>query len=169
MPQGTPDPSCCDSARPTPISRSSSRRGTPTPASESRQFVPALAALYPTMEFAKVDALASTSDSTSCSWRCRTVTASTSSPSSSNEAMTVVDLGADFRLKRLEDYREWYAHEHDAPQLLASSVYGLVERHRTRARRRDADRRARLLPDGERPGARTVPRRRTHRTNAASS
>jgi N-acetyl-gamma-glutamyl-phosphate reductase len=42
----------------------------------------------------------------------------------------VVDLGADFRLKDEEDYRTWYGDAHAAPTLLASSVYGLVERHR---------------------------------------
>jgi len=42
----------------------------------------------------------------------------------------VVDLGADFRLKSADDYKRWYGHDHQATELLASSVYGLVERHR---------------------------------------
>ena len=42
----------------------------------------------------------------------------------------VVDLGADFRLRDRSAYREWYGDEHDAPDLLDSAVYGLVERHR---------------------------------------
>ncbi len=42
----------------------------------------------------------------------------------------VVDLGADFRLKDAADYPHWYGSAHDAPELLATSVYGLVERHR---------------------------------------
>jgi N-acetyl-gamma-glutamyl-phosphate reductase len=42
----------------------------------------------------------------------------------------VVDLGADFRLKDAKDYQRWYGHDHLAAELLASSVYGLVERHR---------------------------------------
>jgi N-acetyl-gamma-glutamyl-phosphate reductase len=42
----------------------------------------------------------------------------------------VVDLGADFRLRQVEEYQQWYGHEHAAPHLLALSVYGLVERHR---------------------------------------
>ncbi|MGA7834748.1 MAG: N-acetyl-gamma-glutamyl-phosphate reductase [Acidimicrobiales bacterium] len=42
----------------------------------------------------------------------------------------VVDLGADFRLKNALDYPAWYGHEHAASELLALSVYGLVERHR---------------------------------------
>src|SRR5665213_504260 len=42
----------------------------------------------------------------------------------------VVDLGADFRLKSDTDYHQWYGSAHLAPELLATSVYGLVERHR---------------------------------------
>ena len=44
--------------------------------------------------------------------------------------VTVVDLGADFRLRDAADYDEWYASAHRAPELLADAVYGLVERHR---------------------------------------
>ncbi len=42
----------------------------------------------------------------------------------------VVDLGADFRLKEEQAYLDWYGQPHLAPELLARSVYGLVERHR---------------------------------------
>ena len=42
----------------------------------------------------------------------------------------VVDLGADFRLKDAQEYHDWYGQRHVAPELLARSVYGLVERHR---------------------------------------
>jgi N-acetyl-gamma-glutamyl-phosphate reductase len=42
----------------------------------------------------------------------------------------VIDLSADFRLKSAEIYKEFYAHEHPAPELLAKSVYGLPEIHR---------------------------------------
>ncbi len=42
----------------------------------------------------------------------------------------VVDLGADFRLSSSADYAQWYGHEHAAPDLLGTAVYGLVERHR---------------------------------------
>jgi len=42
----------------------------------------------------------------------------------------VIDLSADFRLKDAEVYREFYAHEHAAPELLAKSVYGLPEVYR---------------------------------------
>lgn len=43
---------------------------------------------------------------------------------------TVVDLGADFRLRDPAAYAAWYGQEHSAPGLLAQAVYGLVERHR---------------------------------------
>jgi N-acetyl-gamma-glutamyl-phosphate reductase len=41
----------------------------------------------------------------------------------------VIDLSADFRLKSAAVYKEFYAHEHPAPELLAQSVYGLPEIH----------------------------------------
>jgi N-acetyl-gamma-glutamyl-phosphate reductase len=41
----------------------------------------------------------------------------------------VVDLSADFRLKDRAVYEEWYK-AHEAPDLLASAVYGLPERYR---------------------------------------
>jgi N-acetyl-gamma-glutamyl-phosphate reductase len=43
----------------------------------------------------------------------------------------VIDLSADFRLKSAALYKEYYAHDHPAPDLLAKSVYGLPEIHRT--------------------------------------
>ncbi len=43
---------------------------------------------------------------------------------------TVIDLSADFRLKSADVYKEFYAHEHPAPELLAKSVYGLPEIYR---------------------------------------
>ena len=42
----------------------------------------------------------------------------------------VVDVGADFRLRDPELYRQWYDLEHSAPQLLAEAVYGLPELNR---------------------------------------
>lgn len=42
----------------------------------------------------------------------------------------VIDLSADFRLRDAEIYREFYAHEHPAPDLLARAVYGLPEFYR---------------------------------------
>jgi N-acetyl-gamma-glutamyl-phosphate reductase len=43
---------------------------------------------------------------------------------------TVIDLSADFRLKSAEIYKEFYAHDHPAPDLLKKSVYGLPEIYR---------------------------------------
>ena len=51
-------------------------------------------------------------------------------PQLRERGVTVVDLGADFRLKDPADYVEWYGAAHTAPALLADAVYGLVERHR---------------------------------------
>jgi N-acetyl-gamma-glutamyl-phosphate reductase len=48
----------------------------------------------------------------------------------------VVDLSADFRLRELETYREWYG-EHGAPALLGHAVYGLPELHREEVRGAD--------------------------------
>ncbi|MEI6075524.1 MAG: N-acetyl-gamma-glutamyl-phosphate reductase [Verrucomicrobiota bacterium] len=42
----------------------------------------------------------------------------------------VIDLSADFRLKSAAIYREFYGHEHPAPDLLKQSVYGLPEIYR---------------------------------------
>jgi N-acetyl-gamma-glutamyl-phosphate reductase len=42
----------------------------------------------------------------------------------------VIDLSADFRLKSPEIYKEFYAHNHPAPDLLAQAVYGLPEVYR---------------------------------------
>jgi N-acetyl-gamma-glutamyl-phosphate reductase len=42
----------------------------------------------------------------------------------------VIDLSADFRLKDVSEYGDWYSVEHPAPELLDTSVYGLTELHR---------------------------------------
>jgi N-acetyl-gamma-glutamyl-phosphate reductase len=42
----------------------------------------------------------------------------------------VIDLSADFRLKSAAVYKEFYAHDHPAPELLKKSVYGLPEIYR---------------------------------------
>src|SRR3989441_248864 len=42
----------------------------------------------------------------------------------------VVDLSADFRLRDVALYEEWYKHKHPAPALLETAVYGLCERYR---------------------------------------
>jgi len=47
-----------------------------------------------------------------------------------NAGCVVIDLSADFRLKSAEIYKEFYAHDHPAPELLKKSVYGLPEVYR---------------------------------------
>jgi N-acetyl-gamma-glutamyl-phosphate reductase len=42
----------------------------------------------------------------------------------------VVDLSADFRLRDISQYAEWYGGEHKAPELQKEAVYGLTELHR---------------------------------------
>jgi N-acetyl-gamma-glutamyl-phosphate reductase len=74
------------------------------------EHLPALAAAYPSTRFAPTSALGSTE-----------LVA---------RGVQVVDLGADFRLKKPDEYLTWYGEAHRAPDLLATSVYGLVERHR---------------------------------------
>jgi N-acetyl-gamma-glutamyl-phosphate reductase len=46
----------------------------------------------------------------------------------------VIDLSADFRIKNAATYREFYGHEHGAPNLLADAVYGLPEIYRDKIR-----------------------------------
>jgi N-acetyl-gamma-glutamyl-phosphate reductase len=46
----------------------------------------------------------------------------------------VLDLSADFRLKSAATHREFYGHEHPAPELLARAVYGLPELRREQIR-----------------------------------
>jgi N-acetyl-gamma-glutamyl-phosphate reductase len=45
----------------------------------------------------------------------------------------VVDLSADFRLRDMDTYRQWYG-EHGAPQLFGEGVYGLTELYREQLR-----------------------------------
>lgn len=51
----------------------------------------------------------------------------------------VIDLAADFRLRQLVDWEQWYGMPHACPELLAEAVYGLPEVNR------DAIRKARLV------------------------
>ncbi|MCX7796318.1 MAG: N-acetyl-gamma-glutamyl-phosphate reductase [bacterium] len=39
----------------------------------------------------------------------------------------VIDIGSDFRLKNLSDYKKWYEFEHQYPQLVNEAVYGIPE------------------------------------------
>jgi N-acetyl-gamma-glutamyl-phosphate reductase len=43
----------------------------------------------------------------------------------------VIDLSADFRVRSAAVYKDFYAHDHPAPDLLAQAVYGLPEVYRT--------------------------------------
>ena len=47
-----------------------------------------------------------------------------------NLGCRVIDLSADFRLRSADIYKEFYAHDHPAPELLARAVYGLPEVYR---------------------------------------
>lgn len=47
-----------------------------------------------------------------------------------NGGCTVIDLSADFRLRSAAVYKDFYAHDHPAPDLLARAVYGLPEVYR---------------------------------------
>jgi len=42
----------------------------------------------------------------------------------------IIDLGADFRLKSLEEWKTWYLCDHLAPELIGKFVYGLPEIHK---------------------------------------
>lgn len=46
----------------------------------------------------------------------------------------IIDLSADFRLKDVKVYEEWYKIEHKAPQFLEEAVYGLCEVNRESVR-----------------------------------
>ncbi|HEY2343771.1 MAG TPA: N-acetyl-gamma-glutamyl-phosphate reductase [Chthoniobacteraceae bacterium] len=49
--------------------------------------------------------------------------------------LRVLDLSADFRLKDLVAYEEYYGESHDAPELAGESVYGLPEHYREQIRK----------------------------------
>jgi N-acetyl-gamma-glutamyl-phosphate reductase len=46
----------------------------------------------------------------------------------------VIDLSADFRVRNAAVYREFYGHDHPAPELLGKAVYGLPEVYRAEIR-----------------------------------
>jgi N-acetyl-gamma-glutamyl-phosphate reductase len=48
--------------------------------------------------------------------------------------LRVIDLSADFRIKDVATYEEFYAEKHTAPELLRESVYGLPELYREQIR-----------------------------------
>lgn len=45
----------------------------------------------------------------------------------SNKNKVFIDIGADFRLEKEEDYKEWYGLEYRYPELHSRAVYGLPE------------------------------------------
>lgn len=49
-------------------------------------------------------------------------------------APRIIDLSADFRLRRADDYPRWYGHPHPRPDLLEGAVYGIPELHRAELR-----------------------------------
>ncbi len=54
-----------------------------------------------------------------------------------NAGVKVFDISADFRLRSIAKYREYYRTEHPAPELLSRAVYGLPERYRDQLRSAD--------------------------------
>ena len=66
-------------------------------------------------------------------------TAMKTAPALLAEGVKVIDLAADFRLRRPADWERWYGMPHACPELLAEAVYGLPEINR------DAVRAARLV------------------------
>lgn len=46
----------------------------------------------------------------------------------------IIDLSADFRLKDVKVYEQWYGLQHHAPQYLQEAVYGLCELYREKIR-----------------------------------
>jgi N-acetyl-gamma-glutamyl-phosphate/LysW-gamma-L-alpha-aminoadipyl-6-phosphate reductase len=47
----------------------------------------------------------------------------------------VIDTSADFRLNDPNQYKKWYGHDHNAPDLMSSFPYGLPELHRDEIRK----------------------------------
>jgi len=47
-----------------------------------------------------------------------------------NPAIKILDMSADFRLRDMGTYAQWYGHEHRAPELQGEAVYGLTEFYR---------------------------------------
>src|SRR3954447_11817885 len=47
-----------------------------------------------------------------------------------NPAIKILDMSADFRLRDMSVYAQWYGHEHRSPKLQGEAVYGLTEFYR---------------------------------------
>ena len=61
-------------------------------------------------------------------------TAMQSAPALLDAGVKVIDLAADFRLQRVEDWERWYGMAHACPEWLAAAVYGLPEVNRAAIR-----------------------------------
>lgn len=94
-----------------------------------REHAPALAALYPSMVFAPTDEVV-VSDADVVFLALPHGHSQDYVAALRARGTAVVDLGADFRLKQVGDYEQWYGSQHRAANLLGEAVYGLVERHR---------------------------------------
>jgi N-acetyl-gamma-glutamyl-phosphate reductase len=66
-------------------------------------------------------------------------TAMTMAPQLIEAGVRIIDLAADFRLKRVTEWEDWYGIPHACPEYLEQAVYGLTEVNR------DAIREARLV------------------------
>ncbi|MGH9020157.1 MAG: N-acetyl-gamma-glutamyl-phosphate reductase [Acidimicrobiales bacterium] len=91
--------------------------------------VPALAAAYPTLVLDSTDA-ALDADLDVAFLALPHGASQALVPTLRGRGVSVVDLGADFRLRDADTYQTWYGDEHSARDLIPSAVYGLVERHR---------------------------------------
>jgi N-acetyl-gamma-glutamyl-phosphate reductase len=54
----------------------------------------------------------------------------TASVLEANPKIKVLDMSADFRLRDMDVYAQWYGHAHRAPKLQGEAVYGLTELYR---------------------------------------
>jgi len=61
-------------------------------------------------------------------------TAMKSAPALLEAGVKVIDLAADFRLRRAGEWEQWYGMPHACPELLAEAVYGLPEINRVAIR-----------------------------------
>jgi len=61
-------------------------------------------------------------------------TAMTMVPELINAGVKVIDLSADFRLKDVQVWSQWYGMEHACPDVVAEAVYGLPEMFREQSR-----------------------------------
>jgi len=59
-------------------------------------------------------------------------TAMTMVPQLIDAGTRIIDLAADFRLRDIPTWRQWYGMEHSCPEYVQSAVYGLPEQNRQR-------------------------------------